>query len=95
MYWLGGFLGAAFAWLLAEFTTVGHNVALWVWDQLLSVVDFAVSLVPAGTLTTLPSISTLPADILGVFGYIGGWEAMGIISTALILRIPLGYVLKA
>jgi len=94
MVWLGALLASALAWFLSQFTTVGKNLFLWVYDQLLSVVDFVLSLVPAGTLTGLPSISTLPADILGLFGAIGGWQSLGIIATALILRIPLGFILK-
>ncbi len=94
MPWLAAFLAGGFTWLIVQFTTVGHNIALWVWDGLLGVVDFALSLVPAGTLTSLPSISTLPSDILGLFGAMGGWAAMGIIATALLLRIPLGFIFR-
>lgn len=94
MPWLTAFAIGAIGWLLTQQFNVIRNFALWTWDQLLSVVDFAVGLVPAGSLTSLPSVGTLPADFLNMWGYLGGWQAMGMVGSALSLRLVLGWIIK-
>lgn len=93
--WLYDAIAGLFQWIIGQVVTVLENFGLWVFDGLLAIADWAVASIPSGNLTTLPTISGLPADIVGLFGYVGGFTALGILASAYILRIPLSFVLKS
>lgn len=86
--------GAPFQWLIDNLVQLLRDFGLWVWDGLLSVVDAVLFAFPASFFHGLSPLSTIPADILGLFGYVGGWTALGILGGAYVLRIPLGFFLR-
>lgn len=77
-------------WFLDQLQTL----ALWIFDQFLSVVDVAISALPAPLLSSLPSIMSLGNDTLMLFGAINGWAALGMVGSAMIARIGVGFFLK-
>lgn len=86
--------GAPFQWLIDQFKTLLHELGLDIWDGLLSVVDFVVNMLPANFGASWPTVMSLPADLLGLLGALGIWQAFGILGSAYLLRIPIGLILR-
>jgi len=86
--------GNPFSWLVDQLVTILKNFGLWLFDQILSMVDVVLSSFPSTFFDGLQPLSSVPADILGVFGALGGWTCLGILASAYVLRIPLGFFLR-
>lgn len=78
---------------LGVFSSLWHlatDVPSWVLDQLLGIAVSALGAFDfSGINASLGSFSDLPAEIINILGLLGFAEAMGIIATAITIRIGL------
>ena len=92
MQWLGVFIASILAWWVDAQTNILQSFGVWVFDQILGVVDAMIRLLPASTISAMPSLASLPADVLCVASACGLPGAIGLIVTAIAIRIPLSFV---
>ena len=72
---------------LWEFVT---DAFVWVFDSLLGIASGAITSINVGSIPRLDSqINSLPAEILNILGLLGVGYALGIITTALLIRFGL------
>jgi len=90
MQTIADFFSSIANWFLDQLKTL----FVWVFDGLLSVVDAVIASIPTGTLDSYPTILSLGNDTLMLFGAINGWAALGMIGSAMIIRLGTGFFLK-
>ena len=95
---LKGLISQAYNWVYDLVSTVLNFIidlvrdsALWVWDSMLSVVDFIMTLlsIPEGlqTFTLQGLFDGLGGELMGLFGYLGFPLAVGMLSSAFMVRL--------
>jgi hypothetical protein len=84
----------AFDWLADWIYRAMDALGKAIFDGILAIADFVFGSVPAGTLTGAPGLGSLPPDVLCLLGAVGFPAAVGIITSAILIRIPLSLVFK-
>ena len=94
MAWLIRILGSWGLWFAGAISIVIVVAAKQIWDGLLGVVDFVLSHIPAGFLSALPTLPSLPANILCILETLGIFHWTAAIATAILIRIPISLVFR-
>lgn len=98
--WILAKFGAALTWIGKLFIGVFESlwdlvrdIPCWILEQIMQIVKLAIEVVDVSAMQSLGSWwSAVPADVLNILGLIGFGYAMGIIVTAIGIRLALQLV---
>ncbi len=94
MAWLAALLGRFGIWILGGAAIILMTFAKDVFDGLLFIVDFVLGMIPAGFLTSMPTFDSIDPQVSCFLGALGVYPALGVVASAILLRIPMSFIFR-